>query len=167
MMISVVVAADERQGIGIHNKLPWKLRSDLQYFRNLTTGHHIIMGRNTYESIGKPLPNRVNIVLSSQKDFNPEQVIVRSSLHDAIEFARDAGETECMVIGGAALYNQILPFADRIYLTRVHANCTCDVFFPEMAHDEWKLISSEKHPKDDNNEYSYSFEVYDHIMVNT
>ncbi len=167
MIVSIVVAADEKNGIGISNNLPWRLSSDLKYFRQITTGHHVIMGRNTYESIGKALPNRINIVLTSQSDFNPEGIIVQSNIHDALEYARHSGEQECMIIGGAALYRQMISFADRIYLTRVHTVCNCDVFFPELNQEEWKCISASRNKADEKNEYDYSFKVLERITVNT
>jgi dihydrofolate reductase len=167
MIISIVVAADEKNGIGLNNKLPWRLSSDLKYFKQITTGHHIIMGRNTFESIGKALPDRTNIVLSSQTEFKPKDVIVCSGIQDALNHAHNAGERECMIIGGAALYRQMITFTDRIYLTRVHAICKCDVFFPEINPEEWKCISTEIHKADDKNEYDYSFEIFERTTLST
>lgn len=165
MIISIIVAADEQNGIGINNQLPWRLSADLKYFKQLTTGHYIIMGRNTFESIGKPLPNRVNIVLSSKADYNPGGVILQSNLPEAIDFVTSNGDNECMIIGGAQLYKQAITIADRIYLTRVHALCNCDVYFPVISSKDWKLMSTVRHRADDKNEYDYSFEVYERIKA--
>ncbi len=163
MIISIVVAADEQNGIGSKNKLPWRLSADLKQFKRITSGHHIIMGRKTFESIGKALPNRTNIVLTTQQDFKAEQIITRATLREAMAYTRNAKEQECMIIGGAEIFRQVIIFTDRIYLTRVHSICSCDVFFPEMKADEWKRISSERFKADDKNEFDYSFEIYERV----
>jgi dihydrofolate reductase len=161
MMVSIVVAADENNGIGKANKLPWRLSADLKHFKKITTGHHIIMGRNTYESIGKPLPERTNIVITSNKMFSAEGIVVMPGLHEAIDFVKSKLENECMIIGGAQIYKQAISISNRIYLTRVHTVCDCDVFFPAIDQDAWKLISTIRHSADDKNEFDYSFEVYE------
>lgn len=166
MMVSIVVAADEQNGIGINNRLPWRLSADLKYFRQLTTGHHIIMGRNTFESIGKPLPDRINIVLSTRDDVKAQGVIVVKNLSEALQIAQASGEKECMIIGGAQIYRQAIGLTDRIYMTRVHTVCHCDVFFPELNQEEWKLLSGVRHTADEKNEYDYSFDIYERIRAN-
>jgi len=142
--------------------LPWKLSADLKYFKGLTTGHHIIMGRKTYESIGRPLPNRTNVVVTRNKELELADVWTMHSLEDAIELAKNRGETEVFIIGGGTIYTQAIDLALRIYLTRVHTKIVdADTFFPEMDRVKWKVVKSEDHPQDDRNEYAMTFEVYE------
>ena len=141
MIISLIFAMDERNGIGKDNRLPWHLPADLQFFKRLTTGHSMIMGRKTYESIGRPLPNRTSIVITNQKSFRPaEGVVVKHSLKDALDYAQGSGETEVFIIGGASVAKEVLHKADRFYLTRIHHEFDADVFFPEFDMDKWEII---------------------------
>jgi len=159
MDIAIIVATDKNRLIGKDNDLPWKLSADLQYFRKVTMGKPIIMGRATHESIGRPLPGRRNIVVTSNKDFQTEGCTVVNSIEQAISACKD--EQEAMVMGGASLYEQFLDKAQRIYLTQVDAELEGDTWFPEWDKAQWKQISSESHMADDKNQFDYSFDVYE------
>lgn len=161
MKVALIVAMDEQGLIGKDNDLPWKISADLQYFRRTTMGKPIIMGRNTHESIGRPLPGRQNIVISSQQNYRAEGCDVVQSIDAALALCSDAEQV--MVMGGASLYQQILPLADTLYLTRVHASLDGDTWFPEWSEQDWQLISSEDHQADENNEFDYSFQLYQRI----
>ena len=158
-MIAIIVATDEQGVIGKDNDLPWRLSADLKYFRRITMGKPLIMGRNTHESIGRPLPGRHNIVITSEPDYKAEGCTVVHSIEEALSACGESDEV--MVMGGASLYSQMLPLADRIYLTQVHAHVEGDTWFPEWQHEQWFKVSSERHHADDANEYDYSFLVYD------
>lgn len=165
MKISFVVAAADNRCIGINNNLPWHLPEDLKFFKRVTMGKPIIMGRKTFESIGKPLPGRTNIVITNNKNYSHEGIKIASSLDEAIKIA-DAvaqidGKDEVMVIGGAGIYHLCLPRADRLYYTKVHANVHGDAFFPEVDWREWKLLSQEEHKASENNPHDYSFCIYE------
>ena len=149
----------ENRVIGVDNTLPWRLPADLKHFRRLTTGHHVIMGRRNYESIGKPLPERTNIVVTRNRDYRAPGCVIAHSLEEALEHAQT--DPEIFVIGGAEIYHQAFARADRLYLTLVHASVTGDTYFPEFAADRWNEISRERHEADDKNPYPYSFLVYD------
>ena len=160
MKLSIVVACSTNDVIGINNQLPWYLPADLKFFKNTTNGHTIIMGRKTFESIGKPLPNRENIVISRAKNFEANGIIVKHSIEDAIDYCKQ--KEEVFVIGGANIYAQILNKIDRIYLTRVHTIIeNGDAFFSIKDTENWKLVSSETHTKDEKNIYDYTFEIYE------
>jgi dihydrofolate reductase len=161
MKLAIIVAMDEHRLIGKNNDLPWKLSADLQFFRRTTMGKPIVMGRNTHESIGRPLPGRQNIVITSQADYQAEGCDVVNSLENALALCRDAEEV--MVMGGASLYEQTVALADKLYLTRVHANLDGDTWFPEWSERDWQLISSEPHQADEKNQYDYSFELYQRV----
>jgi len=158
MIISIIAAMDENNLIGNAGKLPWYLPADLAHFKAITLGKPIVMGRKTYDSIGKPLPERHNIIITRQKDLKIEGVTVVHSLEDAM---RAAGEVEeLMIIGGANLYKQALPLTNRLYITLVHTKATGDTYFPEWNPDEWEEASREDHKPDDKNKYPYSFITY-------
>ena len=157
MIVSIVVATGKNGEIGKDNRLLWHLPADMKYFKNLTTGHPIIMGRHTYDSIGKPLPNRRNIVITRQKNLLIEGVDVVNSLEDAIELVKDA--PEIMVIGGADVYKQALPLTKRIYITRVDTEPDADRFFPELNADDWNIHVNISNPADDKNIYSMTFQM--------
>lgn len=163
MITSLIVAADEQNGIGNQNRLLCYLPGDLKYFKTTTTGHHILMGRRTYESVGKPLPNRVNIVISGSKELMLDGCIVCSSVEDGIDYASTQNEEELFITGGGNIYKQTLANANRVYLTRIHHTFEADTHFPELNPEEWKLVSSEHHSKDDKNLFDYSFLVYERI----
>ena len=159
MIISLIVAMDEKRGIGKSGKLPWRLSTDLKRFRELTMGRHIIVGRKTFESIGKPLPGRHMIVVTRDEGLKPEGCLVAATVQDAIAVARERGESEVLVIGGAEIYGQSLDLADRVYLTQVHAEVDADTFFPEMNRDDWAEKENWYQPADDKNQYSFTFMV--------
>jgi dihydrofolate reductase len=159
MIISLILAADEKNGIGKNNQLLCHLSSDLKYFKQTTTGHHIVMGRKTYESVGKPLPNRTNIVITRSQS-TIEGCVVVNSLEAAIDYAKHNNEQELFITGGGIIFDLSLHIANRIYLTRIHHTFDADVFFPELNLEDWEEIKNEKHLADEKNEYDYSFIVY-------
>jgi len=165
MKIALIAALAQNRVVGIDNQLPWHLPEDLKYFKRITTGKAIIMGRKTYESIGRPLPNRTNIVISRDSQYQAEGIKVVSSLEAAIELAESVslinGVDEVMVIGGAQIYAMALPKADRLYLTHVHADVEGDAYFPDVDMSQWQAIAKEDYAASEANPYPYSFVVYD------
>lgn len=173
MKCSLIVAMAENQTIGINNTLPWHLPHDLKYFKQVTMAKPIIMGRKTYESIGRPLPGRTNIVITRQTDYQADGILVVNSLQQALDKAEDVGfihgHEEVMIIGGAEIYQQALLQADCLYITHVHANIEGDAFFPEVDWNDWQEFKREDHAADpageaQKNPYDYSFVVYDRIV---
>ncbi|WP_430410125.1 dihydrofolate reductase [Kordia sp.] len=161
--LSIIVAAAENNIIGKDNELIWHLSNDLKRFKELTSGHHIIMGRKTFESFPKPLPNRTHIVITRQKDYQvPKGVIVVNSIQDAVHIAT-TNDAQPFVIGGGEIYRQALPFATKIELTRVHHEFEGDAFFPEIDLKEWKEIANTLHTKDAKHDYEFSFITYERI----
>ena len=152
MIVSIIVAMSENRVIGKDNALPWHLSEDLKRFKRITTGHTIIMGRKTYESIGKPLPNRVNIVMTRDERFKPPGTLIVHSLEEAVR--RSKGD-EVFIIGGAQIYEEALKRADRIYLTRIHDQIVGDVFFPEFDENEYTITER----KDFETPLPHSFQV--------
>lgn len=148
----------ENRVIGANNALPWRLPADLKHFRRLTSGHHIIMGRRNYESIGKPLPDRTNIVVTRNTDYRAPGCLVRNSIEEALAAVRN--DSEVFVIGGAEIYRQLLDRADRLYLTLIHSNIQGDTYFPEFNGHQWQEISRESHPADEANPHAYTFLTY-------
>ncbi|MAY41800.1 MULTISPECIES: dihydrofolate reductase [unclassified Neptuniibacter] len=167
MKLAIIVAQDKNRAIGIENKLPWHLPEDLRYFKRVTMGKPIIMGRNTFDSIGRPLPGRVNIVVSRQEGYSPEGVKVVNSLEAATELAESIclidGVDEAMIIGGAQIYSQAIGVADRLYLTEVDAEINGDAWFPEFDRSAWNEIGRENFLAEGPNPYNYSFIVLDKI----
>lgn len=157
-MISIIVAASTNNVIGVNGKLPWKLSDDLKRFKRLTLGKPIVMGRLTWESIGRALPGRQNIVLTRQQDFIAEGCDVVASPAEALAVA-NAGE-EIMIIGGSQVYELFSPKAARIYLTRVHVEIDGDAFFPEIDENAWQLVDHEAHDADDANQFAFEFRTY-------
>lgn len=155
MKINIIVAADEQSGIGKNNSLPWHLSADLKHFKLLTSGHSIIMGRKTYESIGKPLANRRNIVVTRQNDFQLAGTQVVNSFEDALEICKS--EEEVFVIGGAELFKQAIPQARIIYLTRIHHAFDADTFLQDIDWNEWEEIERHLHQPDEKNPHAYTF----------
>ena len=155
-MIALVVAMAENRVIGKDNQLIWRLPADLKFFKNLTTGHPIIMGRKTFESIGKPLPNRTNIVITRQQDFEAEGCLVAHSLSEALMMAQQM-DSDIFVIGGAEIYKQAMFLADTIYLTEVHHEFEGDTFFPEIDTLLWIETDRKEHQADEKNPYDYAF----------
>ena len=148
MIVSLIVAMEEGRGIGRDNRVPWHLGDDLYIFKKSTLGHHLVMGRKTYESIGRPLPGRKMIVLSRQADFTAPGILHAASLEEALQIARQAQDDEVFIIGGGEVFTQALPLARRIYLTQVHGRIACDTFFPEIDLTDWKVRRECFQPKD-------------------
>lgn len=162
MRLSIIAALSTNNVIGRNNEIPWRLSTDLKRLKALTMGHHMILGRKTYESVGRPLPGRVMVVITRSEDYRPEGVTVVHSLDEAIRIAEAAGDPEPFIAGGAEIYRQALHCADRMYLTRVHAEVEGDTYFPEFDDvTEWELTDSEHREADEKNEYPYSFLTYD------
>jgi len=155
MRISIIVAMSENRVIGIENTLPWHLPADLKHFKSLTMGKPIVMGRKTYESIGRPLPGRTNIVISRDSGYRAEGVTVVRTPEAALQAAGDVEEV--MIIGGASFYRQMLPQTDRLYLTLVHQTIDGDAWFPELDDSQWQPLSREDHSPDGKNPWPYSF----------
>ncbi len=165
MKVVLIAAFAQNRVVGIENRLPWHLPEDLKYFKRTTSGKAIIMGRKTYDSIGRPLPNRTNIVITRNPEFTAPGIKVVASLEAAIELAKEVnhinGVDEVMVIGGASIYESALPIADRLYLTHVHAEVAGDAYFPEVNFKQWAEVSREDYKASENNPYDYSFVVYE------
>ncbi|HVZ24504.1 MAG TPA: dihydrofolate reductase [Sediminibacterium sp.] len=161
MVISLVVAAAGNQAIGKDNRLLWHLPDDMQFFKSATWAMPVIMGRKTYESLGKALPGRFNIVLTHQKGFSHPDIYVAESLDQAIGLAASAGYLESFVIGGSEIYRLALPLADKIYLTRVDAAPEADSFFPEINQPGWKLVADIPHAADKRHAYSFHFQYWE------
>jgi dihydrofolate reductase len=171
-MISIVVAIDENRAIGQENKIPWRLRSDLVMLKKLTQDHTVILGRKTYDSMvgyynksGRPMPGKTYIVVTRNTAYVPARDDARAvhSVPEAIELAHSLGDENILVIGGAAMYTEMLPLTERMYLTEVHAKTEADVYFPELARQEWREISREHHSKDENNEYNFDIVVLERL----
>lgn len=161
-MTTIVVAMGEKNEIGADNKLLWHLPKDLKHFKDLTSGHPIIMGRKTYESIGKPLPNRTNIVVSRKKNWFQEGILIVGSIKEALKFAKKIDEN-VFIIGGGNIYEQTMEVADKLEVTLVKAQLEADTFFPKIETRIWKLKEEVHHEKDEKNEYDFSFQTYEKI----
>jgi len=161
-IVSMVVAAAEDNAIGKHNDLMWHLPDDFKFFKDTTIGHPIIMGRKTFQALGKALPKRLNIVITRQPDFEAPAAEVVGSLEEALQLATNTGDPELMVIGGAEIYKLALPLTHRVYLTRVHATFPdADAHFPVLNPAEWHLVSTLFHPADERHQYGFTFEVWE------
>ena len=161
MKVSMIVAASANNVIGVDGGLPWRLSEDLRRFKEITMGKPMIMGRLTFESIGKALSGRHSIVITRQTDYEAEGCDVVATVDAALELA--SGADEVMIIGGGKVYEQLLPLTDRIYLTRVHADFDGDTFFPNINEDEWQIVSSEPFPPNDERPFSISFQTLERI----
>ncbi len=161
MIVSAIAAMAKNRVIGKDNDIPWRLSSDLKYFKRKTLNHHVIMGRKSFQSIGRPLPNRTNIVVTRDPFFIASDCLVVRSVEEALELALDHGEEEAFLIGGGAIYEASLPYWDRLYLTLVDAEVEGDVYFPELDLRRWQLLSSETHAADEKNDYDFTFLVYE------
>ena len=159
-MISLLVAAAENNAIGKHNKLLWHLPKDLKFFKNITWGMVVIMGRKTYEAVDKPLPGRVNIVITTQPDWQRENAQVAKSLDDALKQAAATNCKEIFIIGGGEIYKQSMDIADKIYITRVHATLDGDTFFPVIDESKWTLKENIDFEADDKHAYAFSFQQW-------
>ena len=163
MIVSLIAAMAENRVIGRNNDLPWKLPDDMKFFMQTTKGHHVIMGRKNYDSLDekfKPLPNRTNIVVTRQKQFNAPGCSVVNSIEKALEIAKTNNEPEAFVIGGAEIYSLALQRADKIYLTEIHATVQGDTFFPDFDKTVWKETERRPHSKDDKHIYTFDFVTY-------
>jgi len=157
--ISIIVAIAENNAIGKDNKLLWYLSDDLKRFKRITSGHQVIMGRNTYLSLPvRPLKNRVNVVITDDPGEVFEGCITVWSIEDALKLCKD--DEESFVIGGGAVYRQFMPLAGKLYITKVHKDFEADTFFPEIDENEWELIEEEYHPADEKHEYPFTFLTY-------
>ena len=160
-MISLLAAMDRNNVIGYNNDMPWHLPNDLKYFKETTTNQTIIMGRKTYESIGRALPNRRNIVLTRSQNNFPDDIEVINDLEDIRKLSDAQPDEEFFVIGGGHLYKQVLPFADKLYITEIDAAFKGDTYFPKFSSDNWEQISKVKGEKNEKNHYDYYFVVYE------
>ena len=168
MTVSAIVAISNNRVIGSDNDIPWYLPADLKYFKKTTLNHHIIMGRKTFQSIGRPLPKRTNVVLTRDMFFIATNCLVAHSLDHALNLAADNGEAEAFIIGGGQIYEMALPLLDRLYLTEVDIDISEEksvVKFPKLPAGEWKEVSSEAHAPDEKNEYGYVFKVYERVLT--
>jgi dihydrofolate reductase len=159
--ISLIVAKARNNVIGKDNQLVWKLSGDLQHFKRTTLGHHVIMGRKTFESMGRPLPGRTSIVITRNKEYqvpSPHQVV--HSLDEALKIVEEKGLEQAFILGGAEIFKQALPLTDEMIITEVDATPDGDTLFPSVDYSAWEKISEEGHPKDEKNEYNYTFVIY-------
>jgi dihydrofolate reductase len=163
-MITLVVALGRNREIGKDNQLLWHMPKDLQHFKDITSGHPIVMGRKTYESIGKPLPNRTNIVVSRKQNWFEEGILIVGSLKEALKFAKKIDD-EVMVIGGADIFKQTIEVADKLQVTLVDESFEADTFFPVINEKDWALVAEEKHEKDEKNSFNFSFQTYERILT--
>ena len=157
-MIVMIAAASENNVLGKDNQLVWHLPDDFKRFKQLTTGHYIIMGRKTFESFPKPLPNRTHVIISRQENYRPEGCIVVNSIQKAIASVPE--NEDAFIIGGGEIYKQSIALADKIELTRVHTTLEGDAFFPEIDQTIWQLEASESHPKDDKHLFDFTYETF-------
>ncbi|MBT1705008.1 dihydrofolate reductase [Chryseosolibacter indicus] len=166
MIISAIAALSENRVIGKNNDLPWKLPDDMKFFMETTKGHYVIMGRKNYDSLKgkfKPLPNRTNIVITRQKNFVAPGCIVLNNLEEGIQIAKNNGEPECFIIGGADIYKLAMPFTNRLYLTEIKATIDGDTYFPQVKKEEWKETSRQHHASDERHAFAFDFVIYDKI----
>lgn len=162
MLISLIVAMDENRGIGKDGKIPWRLKTDLLRFKALTMGHHLIVGRKTWETIGRQLPGRRMVILSRNPDYRPQNCAdcrIARSLKQALDAARAAGEEEAFIGGGGQIFAQALPLAERIYLTTVHTNAGCDVFFPLFDLNAWVELEHSEQSANSENEFASTYRL--------
>lgn len=157
-MITIIAAIAKNNALGKDNQLLWHLPDDFKRFKNITTGHYIIMGRKTFESFPKPLPNRTHVIISRQKNYSQLNCIVVTSLQKAIEACPK--NEEIFIIGGGEIYNQSMAIADKLDITRVNHSFEADTFFPEIDLTQWKLIFEEFHPKDEKHKFDFRFETF-------
>lgn len=157
-MITVIAAVAENNALGKENQLLWHLPDDFKRFKTLTSGHYIIMGRKTFESFPKPLPNRTHVIISRQANYQPEGCIVVNSLEQAIEACPKTEEV--FIIGGGEIYRQSIAVADKLDLTKVHATFEADTHFPGIDLSQWQLVFEEYHPKDERHDFAFTFQTY-------
>ena len=161
-MISLIVAYDKNLGIGRKNSLAWKLPEDLKNFKKITEHNYIVMGRKTFDSIGRPLPSRKNIILTRDRDYKQEKCLIINSIQEVLNFAASKPHYEIFVIGGAEIYKEFLEYADRLYVTEVDAEMTdLDAFFPSWDRSKYKSIGRKEYSKDDKNAFDFTFNVFE------
>lgn len=163
MTISAIVAVAQNNVIGKDDDIPWRLSSDLKYFKKTTINHHIISGRNNFLSIGRPLPKRTNIIITRDPFYVVTDCLVAHSVEEALQIAKENGEDEAFIIGGGKIYELSQAYWDKLYLTEVHAEVEGDTFFPNIDIKNWELISEDAHTADAKNEFDYTFKVYHRI----
>lgn len=161
-MITIIAAIGKNNALGKDNRLLWQLPKDLKHFKTLTENHPIVMGRKTYESIGRALPNRTNIVISQKKDWFQEGILIVSTIKEALKFAKKIDEN-VFVIGGGKIYEQTIDLADKLEITRVDGDFEADVFFPKINLKVWRKVNEVPHTKDETNPYDFCFETYEKI----
>lgn len=162
MIVSAIVAVGRDRVMGKDNRIPWYLPADLKYFKATTLGHHIIMGRRTFQSIGNPLPKRTNVIITRQPFFIASSCLITHSVEEALELAYDNGEEEAFIIGGGEIYEQSIAYWDRLYLTRVEVEVPHgDTFFPDLDMNEWNCIVEDPHRAEGKNEHDYTFYIYE------
>jgi dihydrofolate reductase len=157
-MIIQIAAAAENNALGKDNQLVWHLPDDFKRFKQLTTGHHIILGRKTFESFPKPLPNRTHVIITRNKNYTAEGCIIVNSIEEALKIVPK--NEDAFIIGGAEIYKQSIHLSNKIELTRVHTTCEADAFFPEINPQEWQLINEEFHPKDEKHQFDFTFQTF-------
>jgi dihydrofolate reductase len=157
-MITLIAAVAQNYALGLNNQLLWHLPDDFKRFKKITSGHYIIMGRKTFESFPKPLPNRTHVIITRQKEYIFEDCIIVSSLQKAIDICPP--DEEIFIIGGGEIYNQSIEIADKLDITRVHHTFEADAFFPEIDLKKWKLVAAEFHPKDEKHQFDFTFQTY-------
>ena len=161
-MLSIIVAVSENNVVGKENKLPWKLSADLKHLKSLTMGHHIIMGRKTWESLGRALPGRINVVITTDKNFKAEGGVVVHSLKEA--FTVSSSDDEIFIFGGGKIFKEAMPLVKKIYMTKVHSIIDGDTFFPVLDMKDWKETSREDFKADEKNQYDYSFVTLERVI---
>ena len=164
LMISLIAAAAENYAIGRDNQLLWTLPNDMKFFKNTTWGMPVVMGRKTFESLGKPLPGRINFVITRNAGWTAEGVTVATDINSALQKAAETNCKEIFVIGGGEIYKQSMEIADKIYITRVHASFDADTFFPEIDETKWQLTANQDFEVDEKHKYAYSFQTWERIQ---
>lgn len=163
MLVSAIVAVAKNGVIGKDNQIPWYLPADLAYFKRTTLGHHILMGRNSFRSIGRPLPKRTNVVITRDPFFSADGVLVAHSVEEALALAFDHGDTEAFIIGGGSIYRDSMTLWDKLYYTEVDLEPDGDVFFPSLNPAEWRETWREGHGPDEKNEHGYTFRILERV----
>lgn len=159
MTISAIFAMSKNRVIGRDNDLPWRLSDDLKFFKKKTLGHHVIMGRNSFEAIGRPLPKRTNIILTRNPYYIVSSAIIAHTLEEALSIAYDNGEIEAFIIGGEAVFREALPFLDRIYMTYINEDIEGDTWFPEIDESDWEITDRQNYTADEKNDYDFEIRV--------
>ena len=165
MIISAIVAVAQNNVIGKDNEIPWYLSDDLKFFKRTTLNHHIIMGRKSFESIGRPLPRRTNVIITRQPFYVATSCVITHSIEEALTFAKNNGETEVFIIGGGTVYEQSFPYLDKIYYTEVHASVKGDVFFPKLDKNNWEEIYTEPYYANAKNDFDFTVRIFEKTII--